>query len=62
MAFYRGDRAPHAIRRDDGYVSEAGFDPYFAEYNEWPEGERKALECVKGRALDVGCGAGRHSL
>ncbi len=62
MAFYRGDRTPHVIRRDDGYVSEVGFDPYFAEYDAWSEDEKKALEHVRGRVLDIGCGAGRHSI
>jgi 2-polyprenyl-3-methyl-5-hydroxy-6-metoxy-1,4-benzoquinol methylase len=35
---------------------------YFLEYEDWPVFERKAIESVKGRVLDIGCGAGRHSL
>ena len=34
----------------------------FREEDEMPEIERKALEMVKGRTLDVGAGAGCHSL
>jgi len=37
-------------------------DIVFSGYDKWDELERRALEHVKGRVLDVGCGAGRHSL
>lgn len=37
--------------------------PYlFRNYNEMPEIERRALQLTYGRVLDVGCGAGSHSL
>lgn len=37
--------------------------PYlFRNYTEMPVLEQKALDLVKGNALDVGCGAGSHSL
>ena len=37
--------------------------PYlFRNYAEMPPLERKALQLAKGRVLDVGCGAGSHSL
>lgn len=51
------------VERDDGY-----FDPtfsagiYFTEYDEWSEHVKKALQYVRGTVLDIGCGAGRHSL
>lgn len=51
------------IERDDDYIdtgSEAGL--YFFEYEQWSPVEHKAIERVKGRILDIGCGAGRHSL
>ena len=35
---------------------------YFTEYEEWSEAERQAIEKVRGKILDIGCGAGRHSL
>ena len=35
---------------------------WFAEYPDWFERERKAIAHAKGRILDVGCAAGRHSL
>lgn len=34
----------------------------FRSYDEMPELEQKALQLVKGKTLDVGCGAGSHSL
>ena len=34
----------------------------FRSFNEMPKLEQKALEIAKGKTLDVGCGAGSHSL
>lgn len=34
----------------------------FRTYNAMPEIEQKALQLAKGKILDVGCGAGSHSL
>ena len=34
----------------------------FRSFNEMPKLEQKALELAKGKTLDVGCGAGSHSL
>ena len=51
------------IERDDLFVdtgSEAGL--YFRDYRQWSPLERRAVKLAKGRVLDVGCGAGRHSL
>ena len=62
MAHYSGDETPILIRRDDNYSNEHSMEPYFSEHTDWPEYEIKALEYVEGRILDVGCGAGRHSL
>lgn len=37
--------------------------PYlFRDYSEMPKLEQKALQTCKGRVLDVGCGAGNHTL
>ena len=34
----------------------------FRKYDEMPKLEQKALQMSKGKILDVGCGAGSHSL
>ena len=34
----------------------------FRSFNEMPKPEKKALQLAKGKILDVGCGAGSHSL
>ncbi|MBE8727140.1 class I SAM-dependent methyltransferase [Flavobacterium hungaricum] len=34
----------------------------FRTYNEMPQIEQKALQLAKGKVLDVGCGAGSHTL
>ncbi len=51
------------IERDDGFLdigSDAGL--YFREYKQWSSVERRAIKLARGRVLDIGCGAGRHSL
>lgn len=62
MAYYRGDKPVYRSRRDDDYVQEGTFEAYFSEYKDWAKCEKKALKYVRGKVLDIGCGAGRHSL
>src|SRR5579871_1041729 len=51
------------IERDDGYVDLSGGAPdYFAEFTQWAPHQRAAMKHVRGRVLDVGCGAGRCCL
>ena len=51
------------IERDDNFI-DTGSEPgqYFLDYQQWSPLEKQAIEFAKGRILDVGCGAGRHSL
>ena len=56
-------RTAELIEREDKFIdtgSEAGM--YFFDYEQWSPVEQKAISQVKGRVLDIGCGAGRHSL
>lgn len=61
-AHYRGEKVFEIIERDDGYVDATDPSKYFSGYEDWPMIQKKAIEFVKGRVLDVGCGAGRHSI
>jgi SAM-dependent methyltransferase len=61
--FYHGKDGREVIERDDGYIDVSeGPGSYFADYHEWPGCERRAMRYVRGRILDVGCGAGRVAL
>ncbi len=51
------------VERDDGYIDlSGGPEAYFNEYRDWPSHEKKAIKHARGRILDIGSGAGRHSL
>jgi SAM-dependent methyltransferase len=51
------------IERDDGYFDvSSGPQLYFAPYEKWWPIEQHAMRFVRSRVLDIGCGAGRHTL
>jgi SAM-dependent methyltransferase len=57
----RGGQA--ILERDDGRAQPAlSAAVFFGGLDEWPPEEQQVFERVQGRVLDVGCGAGRHSL
>jgi len=61
--YFNGQGGYEIVEREDGFFSvSSGPKLYFMEYEEWEESEKKAMKYVRGRVLDVGCGAGRHSL
>ena len=61
--YFKGKGGYEIIERDDGFFSiSSGPQLYFLEYEEWPASEQEAMKYVRGKVLDVGCGAGRHSL
>ena len=63
LATYAGENEHEIVERDDGYIEAAHTaKTYFSEYSSWSAAEKKALRRVRGRVLDVGCGAGRHAL
>ncbi|HZI58110.1 MAG TPA: class I SAM-dependent methyltransferase [Verrucomicrobiae bacterium] len=49
--------------REDGFIAASNWPSrYFAEHSAWSKRERQAMRAVKGRVLDIGCGAGRFLL
>ena len=57
----RGGQA--ILERDDGRAQPAlPAAVFFGAFDKWPPEEQQVFEGVQGRVLDVGCGAGRHSL
>jgi SAM-dependent methyltransferase len=61
--YFKKQQGYEIVERDDGYF-DLSYGPrqYFAEYPEWQLHEKQAMKYVRGRVLDIGCGAGRHSL
>ncbi len=63
LDYWEGDPgATFSMRSDDGEVMQVRAGIYFRSYPEWPEVERTAVDLCRGRVLDVGAGAGCHSL
>lgn len=59
----RGGTDPEIIERDDGVTDTGGgHEFYLAQFRQWPSAERQSMRYVRGRVVDVGCGAGRVSL
>ncbi len=58
-----GLRTAEVVERDDGYIGVSmGASAYFAEFKAWPAHQRQGMRLVRGRVLDIGCGAGRVAL
>ena len=62
MNYLNGDSTPYVIRRDDGYTDPIDVGVYFTYYSQWEHFEKEILEYAQGKVLDIGAGAGRHSL
>jgi len=62
LALSEGREAEEIMERDDGLIYSGNPSDYFAPYARWPSLEKKAMRFVRGRVLDVGCGAGRATL
>jgi 2-polyprenyl-3-methyl-5-hydroxy-6-metoxy-1,4-benzoquinol methylase len=61
--YYKGKQVAEIIERDDGYIdSSDGPKSYLSEYKDWSQHIKRVMRYVKGRVIDIGCGAGGHSL
>ncbi|RKU28724.1 hypothetical protein C6497_08165 [Candidatus Poribacteria bacterium] len=62
--YLNGEQVLEIVERDDGYITTSRMGPltYFAEYHDWEEHHKLAMNYTTGRILDIGCGAGRHAL
>lgn len=61
--FYKGDRSKELFSESD--ISEKDRYPleyFFRDFDAMPQVEQKALSMCHGSILDIGCGAGNHSL
>ena len=57
-----GRRVTEVVERDDGCVFTGDPRYYLAPFRSWWSQERRAMRFVRGRVLDLGCGAGRVGL
>ncbi len=63
LDYLEGKEVHEIIERDDGLIDVSpGPAAYFSQYEDWYKHERIAIEFAQGRILDIGCGAGRHTL
>jgi len=57
-----GNETHYIVERDDSFADPGSLTQYFTDFPGWSAIEKRMPEFVHGRVLDVGCGAGRHSL
>ncbi|HEX2506003.1 MAG TPA: class I SAM-dependent methyltransferase [Gaiellaceae bacterium] len=63
LDYLAGQAGQALLERDDGRSGPAlPAAVFFGEGDEWPAVERDLFEDASGRVLDIGAGAGRHSL
>jgi 2-polyprenyl-3-methyl-5-hydroxy-6-metoxy-1,4-benzoquinol methylase len=59
----KGGKTPEVLERDDGFTQiGAGPEVYLSEFIGWPSAERRSIRYLRGRVIDIGCGAGRVAL
>jgi SAM-dependent methyltransferase len=52
----------NVMERDDGLVNVMSPEVYFRPFTDWSEHQQQSIALVKGCVLDIGAGAGRHTL
>ena len=58
-----GGTTIEVLERVDGFAQlGAGPEVYLSPFKTWPGAERASIRAIRGRVLDVGCGAGRVAL
>ena len=63
LAHHNGGERAEIYEREDGFIETGpGGKLYFAPFEEWSHVEQEAMGHVRGRVLDIGCGAGRQAL
>jgi SAM-dependent methyltransferase len=64
MAVYQGKKNTlEIVERDEHFIGVSKWPGrYFSDYAAWSGREQRAMRHIRGRVLDIGCGAGRHGL
>lgn len=64
LDYHNGRENVEIVEREDGLIGVSHLGPrnYFAEYEDWAEHQKLAIQYATGCVLDIGCGAGRHCL
>jgi len=60
--YYRGASSEYFVRRDDNYGDRDSTACYFRSWEELPAHQRCLLNHARGQVLDIGAGAGQHTL
>ncbi len=61
--YYINNEGAEIVERDDGFIAvSTNLSAYFAPYDQWPVHQQEAMNFAHGRVLDIGAGAGRHTL
>lgn len=61
--YFNNKTGREVIERDDGFITDSsGPSTYFQKFDEWTQHLQEAIKFAKGKVIDIGCGAGRHSL
>ena len=62
LSCFQGNESLEIVERDDGFIEAGDGNRYFTTSEDWPSHYLSAMKYVTGRVLDVGCGAGTHSV